>query len=98
TSLPLFFGVPSPPPARGLVLGVACLPLLVRISMIGAFGLLHGWWRYTGLSDAFDVTKCVFSGSVIFIILSRAIYKQAFPRAIYLLEPLLTAGMLIGVR
>lgn len=85
-------------PGRRMLLGAACLLILVRISMIGAFGLLHGWWRYTGLSDAFDVTKCVFSGSVIFIILSRAIYKQAFPRAIYLLEPLLTAGMLIGVR
>ena len=85
-------------PDRRMLVGAACLLILVRISMIGAFGLLHGWWRYTGLSDAFDVTKCVFSGSVIFIILSRAIYKQAFPRAIYLLEPLLTAGMLIGVR
>jgi FlaA1/EpsC-like NDP-sugar epimerase len=85
-------------PDRRMLVGAACLLIFVRISMIGAFGLLHGWWRYTGLSDAFDVTKCVFSGSVIFIILSRAIYKQAFPRAIYLLEPLLTAGMLIGVR
>jgi FlaA1/EpsC-like NDP-sugar epimerase len=85
-------------PGRRMLVGAACLLIFVRISMIGAFGLLHGWWRYTGLSDAFDVTKCVFSGSVIFIILSRAIYKQAFPRAIYLLEPLLTAGMLIGVR
>lgn len=85
-------------PDRRMLFGAGCLLMFIRLSMIGAFGLLHGWWRYTGLSDTFDVTKCVFSGSVIFIVLSHFIYKQAFPRAVYLLEPLLTAGMLIGVR
>jgi FlaA1/EpsC-like NDP-sugar epimerase len=86
-------------PDRRMLFTAACLLIVIRISMIAFFGLLHGWWRYTGLSDALDVTKCVLSGSVLFVVLSRYVfYEHSFPRTVYVLEPLLTAGMLIGVR
>jgi FlaA1/EpsC-like NDP-sugar epimerase len=66
---------------------------------ITGFGLLHGWWRYTGLSDALDVMKAVCAGSLLFVPAMRYLLGAAsFPRAIYVLEPVLTAGMLIGVR
>ena len=86
-------------PQRQMLFASALLLILIRMIMIARFGLLHGWWRYTGLSDALDVAKCVFLGSVVFILATQYLTKlSAFPRAIYVLEPLLTAGTLIGVR
>jgi FlaA1/EpsC-like NDP-sugar epimerase len=86
-------------PDRALLIVSACLLIFIRMTVISAFGLLHGWWRYTGLSDAFDVAKAVFSGSLIFVLAMRYLLGVAsFPRTVYVLEPILTTGMLIGVR
>ncbi len=86
-------------PNRGLLLSAACLLILIRMSAIVGFGLLHGWWRYTGLSDTLDVVKAVVSGSAVFIVVMRYFLGAAsFPRAVYGLELVLTAGILIGVR
>jgi|CZKD01.1.fsa_nt_gi FlaA1/EpsC-like NDP-sugar epimerase len=86
-------------PQRQMLFSAAFLLVLIRMTLIARFGLLHGWWRYTGLSDALDVVKCVFVGSVLFILATQYLTRlSAFPRTIYVLEPLLTAGTLIGVR
>ncbi len=86
-------------PHRSLLLWSACLLIVIRMVTIAGFGLLHGWWRYTGLSDALDVAKAAFSGSLIFFVVTQyGLRVTAFPRTIYVLEPLLTAGTLIGVR
>ncbi len=86
-------------PDRRLLFSAACLLILIRIIAIGAFGLLHGWWRYTGLSDALDCLKAVLVGSVVFVLVLRYGFGVAgFPRAVFVLEPVLTTGMLIGVR
>ncbi|MGA2344925.1 MAG: nucleoside-diphosphate sugar epimerase/dehydratase [Candidatus Sulfotelmatobacter sp.] len=86
-------------PERHMLFASALLLILIRMIMIGRFGLLHGWWRYTGLSDALDVANCVLLGSLVFILATQYLTSlSAFPRAIYVLEPLLTAGILIGVR
>ncbi len=86
-------------PDRVLLLSAAPLLILVRVAFIARFGLMHGWWKYTGLSDALDVVKSVVGGSVVFILLMRYLFHAlTFPRAVYVLEPLLTAGILISVR
>jgi len=86
-------------PNRRLLFVSAFLLILIRMFAIAGFGLLHGWWRYTGLSDAADVLKAVCSGSVIFVVVMRYLLAVVtFPRAVYVLEAVLTAGMLIGVR
>lgn len=86
-------------PSRRLLLSAACLLIVIRMASISGFGLLHGWWRYTGLSDTLDVVKSVLSGSAIFFLSMRyGLRVTSFPRTVYVLEPLLTAGMLIGVR
>lgn len=77
------------------------LPILVgvRLATIWRFGLLHGWWRYTGASDVLDVLKAVVSGSVSFVLLVHYVLRiPGFPRSIYLLESLFTFGLLVGVR
>jgi FlaA1/EpsC-like NDP-sugar epimerase len=86
-------------PDRRLLLAGACALILVRMSAIALFGLLHGWWRYTGLSDTLDVVKAVASGTAVFILVWRYMLGiTGFPRSIFVLEPVLTGGMLIGVR
>jgi FlaA1/EpsC-like NDP-sugar epimerase len=86
-------------PDRTLLLAAAPLLVLIRMAFIAHFGLLHGWWRYTGLSDILDVLKSVVAGSLVFILLMRYVFQAlAFPPAVYVFEPLLTAGIFIGVR
>lgn len=86
-------------PHRRLFFLSACILILVRMVMIAGFGLLHGWWRYTGISDTLDVAKSVLLGSVLFIaIIHFGLNTPSFPRTVYVLEPVLTTGLLIGVR
>ena len=86
-------------PRRTLYFTTLCILILIRVGMIAGFGLLHGWWRYTGLSDTLDVLKSVVSGSAVFFLFTRyGLGIVTFPRSVYVLEPLLTGGTLIGVR
>jgi FlaA1/EpsC-like NDP-sugar epimerase len=86
-------------PDRRLLLFAGCFLIAIRMVAIAAFGLLHGWWRYSGLSDALDVLKAVLSSTIVFVIVFRYLLNlTSFPRSVFALEPLLTAGMLIGIR
>jgi FlaA1/EpsC-like NDP-sugar epimerase len=86
-------------PQRRLLVSAACLLIVIRMAAIAGFGLLHGWWRYTGLSDVADVAKAVFLGSAMFVLTMQYVLRvPSFPRVVYVLEPLLTAGILVGVR
>ncbi|OLE75117.1 hypothetical protein AUG19_06485 [archaeon 13_1_20CM_2_54_9] len=86
------------PYRRILVLGLPVL-LLARIATMACFGLFRGWWRYVGVRDGIDILKAVGTGSILFWVIMRfALRAMAFPRAIYVLEALLTAGLLVGVR
>jgi FlaA1/EpsC-like NDP-sugar epimerase len=86
-------------PYRNVLLASIPVLLAVRLIAIRQFNLLHGWWRYTGISDTLDVVKAVVSGSAIFVVILRYILGvRGFPRSIYVMEPLLTAGLLIGIR
>jgi FlaA1/EpsC-like NDP-sugar epimerase len=63
------------------------------------FGLLRGWWRYVGIRDGLDILQAVVAGSVLFwIVIHFALRSVGFPRTIYILEPLVTAGLLGSVR
>jgi FlaA1/EpsC-like NDP-sugar epimerase len=86
-------------PNRPLLAWSGALLIMIRMLAIGRFGLLHGWWRYTGLSDTLDVTKAVITGSFAFALLMRyALRVESFPPAVYVLEAVLTGGILIGLR
>jgi len=86
-------------PHRSLLYFAAALLVPVRVSTLACFGLLRGWWRYAGIRDGIDVLKAVSLGSLLFwLILHYVLAVQSFPRSIYLLEPVLTAGGLVGVR
>jgi FlaA1/EpsC-like NDP-sugar epimerase len=86
-------------PYRNVLLISAPLLLAARFLAIYKFNLLHGWWRYTGVSDAVDIVKAVLAGSAIFLLVNRFLVGMtAFPLSIYALEALITGFLLAGVR
>ncbi len=86
-------------PDTGLLWTATFVLVIVRLSVMPFFNLMHGWWRYTGLSDSIDVLKAVLTGSLaFFLILRYGLHLTAFPLSIYVLEMLLTFTLLAGVR
>jgi FlaA1/EpsC-like NDP-sugar epimerase len=89
------FQVPDP----SLLWVAAPILILVRLVVMPFFDLMHGWWRYTGISDAVDVLKAVLAGSFAFLVIVRyGLGLKAFPASIYILEALITFTLLTGVR
>jgi len=86
-------------PYRLLLFSAAPVLIAIRLGAIARFGLLHGWWRYTDIDDVVCIVKAIASGSVVFIVCMRfAMGIVAFPRTIYVLEPLLSVLFLAGIR
>jgi FlaA1/EpsC-like NDP-sugar epimerase len=77
------------------------MPILVllRVLAMARFNLFHGYWRYTGISDALDILKAVALGSVGFLAVERWILgEKRFPLSLYCIELIITVCMLVGVR
>src|SRR5712692_3336951 len=86
-------------PYRSILLSAIPILVFTRLATIAYFGLLRGWWKYAGIRDGIDILKAVGTGSILFWVIMRfALRTAAFPRTIYVLEALLTAGLLVGVR
>src|SRR5438445_1480505 len=88
----------SLPDRKALLLALPVL-IVIRLLAMWRFGLMHGWWKYTGPSDVLDIVKAVSVGSLAFVLtVHYLIGLHDFPRSVYVLEPLFTSGLLIGVR
>ena len=86
-------------PYRSVLLLAVPVLVVTRLTAMAYFGLLRGWWKYVGLADGIDILKAVGMGSMLFWFTMRfALGATAFPRTIYVMEALLTAGLLTGVR
>src|SRR6266700_4076389 len=86
-------------PYRVLLFSAAPVLIVIRLGTISRFGLLHGWWRYTDIDDAVAIFNAIAAGSVVFVLCMRYILGVvAFPRTIYVLEPVLSMLFLTGVR
>jgi FlaA1/EpsC-like NDP-sugar epimerase len=86
-------------PDRLLLFSAAPVLIAIRLGAIARFGLLRGWWRYTDIDDAVAICKAIASGSAVFVFCMRFVLGAvAFPRTIYVLEPLLSMLFLGGVR
>ena len=86
-------------PYRSVLFSAILVLVVVRLGAMALFGLFRGWWRYAGVRDGMDILKAVGVGSCVFWIIMRyALGIVPFPRTIYVLEALLTAGLLVGVR
>ena len=86
-------------PDQALLWTTAPILIAVRLTLMPFFNLTHGWWRYTGISDALDILKATLVGSIAFLILVRYGFGlKVFPLSIYALEALLTFTFLGGLR
>jgi FlaA1/EpsC-like NDP-sugar epimerase len=86
-------------PYRPILLLAVPILVFTRLATMAYYGLLRGWWKYVGIRDGIDILKAVGTGSILFLFIMRfALRATAFPRTIYVLEALLTAGLLVGVR
>jgi FlaA1/EpsC-like NDP-sugar epimerase len=89
------FHVPDP----RLLWAAAPVLIMARLLVMPFFNLMHGWWRYTGISDAIDVLKAILTGSFVFLIILRyGLGLRGFPFSIFALEALITFMLLSGVR
>src|SRR5580700_3966572 len=89
------FRLPDP----GLLWTAAPILIIVRLALMPFFNLTHGWWRYTGITDALDILKAIVAGSLAFLLIVRyGLGLKSFPASIYALEALLTFTLLTGVR
>lgn len=86
-------------PDRRILFSALPLLMLARLTAMAYFGLFRGWWKYAGISDGIDILKAVGTGSGLFFLSTRYVFVgQALPRAVYVLEAMLTTGLLAGVR
>ena len=85
-------------PYRGLLLASAPILVVIRLIALRIFNLNRGWWHFSGVSEAIDILKAVTLGSLAFWVFMRTLGILSFPRSIYLLEWVLTAGFLAGAR
>src|SRR5437899_2793310 len=86
-------------PYRSLLITAIPILVLIRLGAMAYFGLFRGWWKYAGVRDGIDILKAVATGTALFWGIMRFVLgATAFPRAVFVLEALLTAGLLVGVR
>jgi FlaA1/EpsC-like NDP-sugar epimerase len=86
-------------PDRLLLFSAAPVLIAIRLGAMARFDLLHGWWRYTDIDEAVPIFKAIAAGSAVFVLCMRLVPGVgAFPRTIYILEPLLSMLFLAGVR
>ena len=80
---------------------LSAVPLLIilRLVAMARFNLLHGYWRFVGVSDALDIQKAVGISSLAFLVAERWVLREKrFPLSVCFIEMILTVGILIGVR
>src|SRR5205823_51816 len=56
-------------PARALFWHTLPLVLVIKVALSYRFGLMHGWWRYVGMSDLLDISRMSFVGSMCLYVL-----------------------------
>ncbi len=86
-------------PYRPALITAAIVLPVIRLTIFAKFNLLHGWWQYTGVSDARDIINAIVSGSVIFWLVTHILPStRGFPRSVFIIEMLLSGVCLSGVR
>ncbi|HYM08548.1 MAG TPA: nucleoside-diphosphate sugar epimerase/dehydratase [Terriglobales bacterium] len=77
------------------------LPFVLLIKLVLAYqcGLMHGWWRYVGISDLLDISKAsVLSSSLIFCLVEGVLNVPGYPRSVVVIDLFLTIMVLGGAR
>jgi FlaA1/EpsC-like NDP-sugar epimerase len=83
------------------LLFVRTLLLVVAVELLAfyVFGLLRGWWRYVGMSDALDICKAAFTSAVVLYLLIELVLKvHGYPRSVLAINLMLTVLLVGGSR
>ncbi len=76
---------------------VVALPLKLAIFYLTQ--VHRGWLTFSGLGDLWRIVRGVAVASCLFVLLMYALrLAPAFPRSVYVLDPLLTAALICGAR
>jgi FlaA1/EpsC-like NDP-sugar epimerase len=87
------------PQERLLLFQTLPLVILVKLAVFYAFGLLRGWWRYVGLSDALDIAKASFvSSAALYFLLKLALDFNGYPRSVLIIDMAFTVLVIGGSR
>jgi FlaA1/EpsC-like NDP-sugar epimerase len=89
------------PDASYQLLFVRTLPLVVAVELLlfHTFGLLRGWWRYSGMCDALDICEASFTGAVVLYLLFEFVLRvDGYPRSVLGINLLLTVLFAGGTR
>jgi FlaA1/EpsC-like NDP-sugar epimerase len=77
------------------------LPFVLLIKLVLSYqcGLMHGWWRYVGISDMLDISKAsLLSSSLIFCLVEAVLHVPGYPRSVVAIDLFLTIMVLGGAR
>src|ERR1700757_2555032 len=81
-------------PDKRVLFVVAPILVAIRLVMLRLFNLHRGWWHFSGIREALDILKAVILGTAVFWLITSFNRSLSFPHAIYLLEAVLTGGLL----
>jgi FlaA1/EpsC-like NDP-sugar epimerase len=86
-------------PERLLIAQTLLLVLAVKLLVFYLFGLLRGWWRYVGLSDALDISKAsLISSGCLYLAIKLLIDFDGYPRSVLIIDMALTVLVVGGTR
>ena len=77
------------------------LPFVLLIKLVLSYqcGLMHGWWRYVGMSDLLDIAKTSVLSSVLIFCLVEGVFRlPGYPRSVIIIDLFLTIMVLGGAR
>ncbi len=77
------------------------LPFVLVIKLVLSYqcGLMHGWWRYVGISDLLDISKAsLLSSTLIFCLVEAVLRIPGYPRSVIIIDLFLTIMAMGGAR
>jgi FlaA1/EpsC-like NDP-sugar epimerase len=77
------------------------LPLVIAVELLVfyVFGLLSGWWRYAGMSDALDICEASLTSAASLCLMIELVLKvDGYPRSIFAINMALTVLFVGGAR
>ena len=85
------------------------LIIVMKFFVFHYFGLYRGWWRYVGMRDLLAALKATWVSTFLFLVFVFGVQVTSphwygeklltgWPRSIYLLDLMLTVGMVSGIR
>jgi FlaA1/EpsC-like NDP-sugar epimerase len=95
----LRFNFEIPVPSRGLLIRVLPIIVLIKIVTFYFFDLYRGMWRYTSLTDFFDIIKAASVSSLLVVAVILYTHRfVGFARSIFIIDWGLTIFLISGLR